>query len=161
MFERFTLIAGPCTLEDDGLNLEIGRALATISSDLGLPIIFKASYDKANRTSVSSFRGPGMDPGTAYEIGYMRAKGRPVFAYSNDPASYAGRVPDARPRDGSLVDGAGQSVEDFGLSENLMIACAAMDFSAGVFTPTETPDDPLRDLATFRRVIQALAGRKF
>ena len=63
MFETFTLIAGPCTLEEDDLNLEIGHALAEISSDLALPIVFKASYDKANRSSVQSFRGPGSKEG--------------------------------------------------------------------------------------------------
>jgi 2-dehydro-3-deoxyphosphooctonate aldolase (KDO 8-P synthase) len=63
MFERFTLIAGPCVLEDDELNLEIGRALAALSEDLNLPIIFKASYDKANRSKSDSPRGPGLEEG--------------------------------------------------------------------------------------------------
>ena len=63
MFERFTLIAGPCTLEEDALNLEVGRALAAISSGLGLPIIFKASFDKANRSKADSPRGPGLEEG--------------------------------------------------------------------------------------------------
>lgn len=57
MFERFTLIAGPCALEDDALNLEVGTALASLSRQLGLPIIFKASYDKANRSRIDSPRG--------------------------------------------------------------------------------------------------------
>ena len=65
MFERFTLIAGPCVLEDDGLNVEIGTALAAISSELKLPIVFQASYDKANRTSAGSYRGPGLSKGLA------------------------------------------------------------------------------------------------
>ena len=63
MFERFTLIAGPCVLEEDDLNLEIGKALATFSADLDLPIIFKASYDKANRSKADSPRGPGLEAG--------------------------------------------------------------------------------------------------
>ena len=45
MFETFTLIAGPCLLEDDGLNLRVGERLAELSSELGLPIVFKASFD--------------------------------------------------------------------------------------------------------------------
>lgn len=59
----FFLIAGPCVLEDDALNLAIGEALARLSDDLGLPIVFKASFDKANRSSPGSPRGPGVDDG--------------------------------------------------------------------------------------------------
>ena len=63
MFERFTLIAGPCVLEDDRLNLEVARALAGISRELRLPVIFKASFDKANRSRLHSPRGPGLKGG--------------------------------------------------------------------------------------------------
>jgi len=63
MFERFTLIAGPCTLEDDDLNLRIGSHLAELSLSLGLPMVFKGSFDKANRSKVGSARGPGLDEG--------------------------------------------------------------------------------------------------
>ena len=63
MFEAFTLIAGPCTLEDDALNLQIGGALARLSQDVGLPIVFKGSFDKANRSRIESARGPGLDAG--------------------------------------------------------------------------------------------------
>ena len=59
----FFLIAGPCVLEDDALNLAIGEALARLSDDLGLPVVFKASFDKANRSSDGSPRGPGVDEG--------------------------------------------------------------------------------------------------
>ena len=59
----FFLIAGPCVLEDDGLNLRIGEALARLSADLDLPVVFKASFDKANRSSPGSPRGPGVDEG--------------------------------------------------------------------------------------------------
>jgi 2-dehydro-3-deoxyphosphooctonate aldolase (KDO 8-P synthase) len=59
----FFLIAGPCVLEDDALNLAIGEALARLSDDLGLPIVFKASFDKANRSSDGSPRGPGVEEG--------------------------------------------------------------------------------------------------
>jgi 2-dehydro-3-deoxyphosphooctonate aldolase (KDO 8-P synthase) len=63
MFERFTLIAGPCVLEDDALNLTVARALKELSRELELPIVFKASYDKANRSKADSPRGPGLDTG--------------------------------------------------------------------------------------------------
>jgi 2-dehydro-3-deoxyphosphooctonate aldolase (KDO 8-P synthase) len=57
------LIAGPCVLEDEVTPLRIARELARMARDLGLPVVFKASYDKANRTSVASFRGPGLEKG--------------------------------------------------------------------------------------------------
>ncbi|MGB1841974.1 MAG: 3-deoxy-8-phosphooctulonate synthase, partial [Longimicrobiales bacterium] len=63
MFETFTLIAGPCTLEADDLNLEIAGALARLSAEHGLPVVFKGSFDKANRSRIESPRGPGLDAG--------------------------------------------------------------------------------------------------
>jgi 2-dehydro-3-deoxyphosphooctonate aldolase (KDO 8-P synthase) len=57
------LFAGPCAIESEGLCLRIAERLKILSDELGLPLVFKASFDKANRTSVSSFRGPGLDEG--------------------------------------------------------------------------------------------------
>lgn len=75
---------------------------------------------------ISPFRGAGMDPGTAWEIGYAVAKGLPVFAYTNDPRTYAQRVGPAKPGPRGPVDDEGLLVEDFGLKENLMIAQSAI-----------------------------------
>jgi 2-dehydro-3-deoxyphosphooctonate aldolase (KDO 8-P synthase) len=57
------LIAGPCVVEGRDKTLTIARILREISGELGVPLVFKASYDKANRTSGASFRGPGMEEG--------------------------------------------------------------------------------------------------
>ncbi len=57
------LIAGPCVMEPGGLTLRIATRLAEVCGKRGIPLIFKASFDKANRTSGSSFRGPGVDEG--------------------------------------------------------------------------------------------------
>ncbi|AJF06997.1 3-deoxy-8-phosphooctulonate synthase [Geoalkalibacter subterraneus] len=57
------LIAGPCVIEDEEATLRIASFLRKLGEDLGIGIIFKASFDKANRTSISSFRGPGMEEG--------------------------------------------------------------------------------------------------
>ena len=57
------LISGPCVLEDEATTLRIAEALKTLTDELGIGFIFKASYDKANRSSVGSYRGPGMDEG--------------------------------------------------------------------------------------------------
>jgi 2-dehydro-3-deoxyphosphooctonate aldolase (KDO 8-P synthase) len=59
----FVLIAGPCVIENEEITFETARALKEICGDLRIPLIFKSSFDKANRTSLSSFRGPGIDKG--------------------------------------------------------------------------------------------------
>ncbi len=58
-----TIIAGPCVIESAGLLDTVAREIVRINAKLGTDIIFKASFDKANRTSISSFRGPGIDKG--------------------------------------------------------------------------------------------------
>lgn len=61
--EPLVLIAGPCVLEDMERSLYIGRSVRDICQELGIPYIFKASFDKANRSSFFSYRGPGLDDG--------------------------------------------------------------------------------------------------
>lgn len=63
--QPFVLIAGPCVLEDQERVLKIGAKIKEITTRLGIPYIFKASYDKANRSSINSFRGPGLTEGLA------------------------------------------------------------------------------------------------
>jgi 2-dehydro-3-deoxyphosphooctonate aldolase (KDO 8-P synthase) len=59
------LIAGPCVIENESITMSIAEQLKSITSRLGIDLIFKASYDKANRTSINSFRGPGLKKGLA------------------------------------------------------------------------------------------------
>ena len=59
----FFLIAGPCVIESEGLVLDVAGRLKEITGRLGIPFIFKASFDKANRSSRASFRGPGIEAG--------------------------------------------------------------------------------------------------
>ncbi|MEY2617177.1 MAG: hypothetical protein RL522_179 [Pseudomonadota bacterium] len=59
----FFLIAGPCVVESEQLQMDVAGQLKEITAALGIPFIFKSSYDKANRSSGTSFRGPGMDKG--------------------------------------------------------------------------------------------------
>ena len=63
--EQLVLIAGPCVIESDELTREIAMQLARMAERVGAPLVFKASFDKANRTSIDSFRGPGLDAGLA------------------------------------------------------------------------------------------------
>lgn len=74
------LIAGPCVIEGRERTLHIGRAVAEIASRLGMPYIFKASFDKANRSSYNAFRGPGMTDGLKILADIKRELGVPVLS---------------------------------------------------------------------------------
>jgi 2-dehydro-3-deoxyphosphooctonate aldolase (KDO 8-P synthase) len=73
------LIAGPCVVESLQLQIDVAGQLKAICAELGMPFIFKSSYDKANRTSGESFRGPGMAEGLAVLAEVKRQLGVPVL----------------------------------------------------------------------------------
>ncbi|NLX17658.1 MAG: 3-deoxy-8-phosphooctulonate synthase [Desulfobulbus sp.] len=84
--EPFLLIAGPCVLENGDLAWEIAREMKAVAGRLGISYIFKASFDKANRTSLSSFRGPGAEKGLRI-LGRLREEvGVPVVSDIHEPA---------------------------------------------------------------------------
>ena len=72
------VMAGPCVIESESICLEVARRMKEICSELGLPYVFKASFDKANRTSLSSFRGPGLEEGLRILKTVKDAVGVPV-----------------------------------------------------------------------------------
>ena len=90
-------IAGPCVVESAEHVLRMARLLAAIARELGFPLVFKASFDKANRSSLSSFRGPGLAEGLAALAEVKRATGLPVLTDVHEPeqAEAAARVVDA------------------------------------------------------------------
>jgi 2-dehydro-3-deoxyphosphooctonate aldolase (KDO 8-P synthase) len=75
----FFLIAGPCVVESEQLQLDVAGQLKEITSQLGIPFIFKSSYDKANRSSGTTFRGPGMERGLEILAKVKRDIGVPVL----------------------------------------------------------------------------------
>ena len=75
----FFLIAGPCVVESEQLQMDVAGQLKEISASLGIPFIFKSSYDKANRSSGTSFRGPGMDKGLEILAKVKKQLGVPVL----------------------------------------------------------------------------------
>ena len=83
---RLFLIAGPCVIESEYHARKMADAIQRIAADLGVPYIFKASYDKANRTSVKSFRGPGLLEGTRILGRIARETGLPVLTDVHEPA---------------------------------------------------------------------------
>ena len=74
----FFLMAGPCVIESEEMVMEIAKEMKAICDELGIHYIFKASYDKANRTSVSSFRGPGLEKGLEILARVRETVGVPV-----------------------------------------------------------------------------------
>jgi 2-dehydro-3-deoxyphosphooctonate aldolase (KDO 8-P synthase) len=79
------IIAGPCVIESERLTLEIAEKLARMAGDLDLGVVFKASYDKANRTSLESFRGPGKEEGLRILQRVREETGLPVVSDIHGP----------------------------------------------------------------------------
>lgn len=76
----FVLIAGPCVIESKAVVFQIAESLVKLTKRLKVPFVFKASYDKANRTSVDSFRGPGLDKGLKILSEVKKEFGVPVLS---------------------------------------------------------------------------------
>jgi 2-dehydro-3-deoxyphosphooctonate aldolase (KDO 8-P synthase) len=77
--QNLFLIAGPCVIESEGHALKMAEAISTIARKLQVPYVFKASYDKANRTSLQSFRGPGLEEGLRILRKIKKETGLPVL----------------------------------------------------------------------------------
>ena len=90
------LIAGPCVIESEAHALGLARQLRDIAGRTGVPLIFKASYDKANRTSAASYRGPGLEAGLTVLDRIRQEVGLPVLTDIHEPshAAAAARVAD-------------------------------------------------------------------
>jgi 2-dehydro-3-deoxyphosphooctonate aldolase (KDO 8-P synthase) len=87
--QRFFLIAGPCVIESEQSAVDIAGTLKEITTSLGIPFIYKSSFDKANRTSGSSFRGLGMEKGLAILAKVRKEVGVPVLTDVHDISEIA------------------------------------------------------------------------
>jgi 2-dehydro-3-deoxyphosphooctonate aldolase (KDO 8-P synthase) len=87
--KRFFLIAGPCVIESEQSALDIAGTLKEITGSLGIPFVYKSSFDKANRTSGSSFRGLGMEKGLAILAKVRKEIGVPVLTDVHDISEIA------------------------------------------------------------------------
>ena len=85
----FFLFAGPCVLEGDDLNLTVAAGVGAAGRELGIPVVFKASFDKANRSRLSSARGPGMSRGLAQLARVRDETGLPILTDIHEPAQAA------------------------------------------------------------------------
>jgi 2-dehydro-3-deoxyphosphooctonate aldolase (KDO 8-P synthase) len=113
--DGFFLIAGPCVLEDDALNLRVGEALAELSVRSGVPIVYKASFDKANRSRAGAARGPGMEDGLRRLARVGAATGLPLLTDVHEPQQTAAagevcdvlQIPAFLSRQTDLIEAAG------------------------------------------------------
>jgi 2-dehydro-3-deoxyphosphooctonate aldolase (KDO 8-P synthase) len=94
--QRPFLIAGPCVIESEQLAMETAGQIAEIAKSLGIPYVFKSSFDKANRTSIKSYRGPGVVEGLAVLASVKKHIGVPVLTdvHTEEQATEAGKVVD-------------------------------------------------------------------
>lgn len=83
--QPLAFIAGPCVLESLELALEIAGALAEMAKEYAIPLIFKSSFDKANRSSLASFRGPGLETGLSWLAEVKKTAGLPVLTDVHEP----------------------------------------------------------------------------
>lgn len=83
--EKLLVVAGPCVIEDESLTLRIAERLLAISRELPLQLVFKASFDKANRTSLRSYRGPGLKTGLQILQRVSERTGLPVTTDIHEP----------------------------------------------------------------------------
>ena len=93
---RLFLIAGPCVIESEQLQMDVAGQLKEITASLGIPFIFKSSFDKANRSSGTTFRGPGRDKGLEILARIKRELGVPVLTdvHTEDDIREAAKVVD-------------------------------------------------------------------
>lgn len=116
--------------------------------------------------NMTPFRSPSMDVGTAFELGFARALGKPVFGYTNDERGFRDRASEHVERidkrdDGRLEDSYGMEIEDFDLTDNLMIDGAIYASSkTWVVVPRETKKDYYSDLSGFETCLM-FAGNLF
>ena len=91
--DKLFLIAGPCQLEDDALNLRVAEALARLAEHVPGGVIFKASFDKANRSNVDGVRGPGLEAGLAALDRVRAATGLPILTDVHEASQCAVAAP--------------------------------------------------------------------
>ena len=94
--QRPFLIAGPCVIESEQLAMETAGRIAEIAKSLEMPYVFKSSFDKANRTSIKSFRGPGLEKGLDVLAKVKKQVGVPILTdvHTEEQATEAGQVVD-------------------------------------------------------------------
>lgn len=162
--------------------MEVGRAKVALAREVGFEGLFPLDQqldlghlpklEQARRISLANealmrsadclianltpFRGVSMDSGTAFEVGFMRALGRPVLGYTNVPGDYRSRAEAFRTRGVPFgdCDADGIEIEDFGMAENLMIAIAILENGGSVVEGRAPAGSEMADLTAFRESLE-------
>jgi len=142
--EKLAIIAGPCLVEDYDATAAIARDLAEICADLGVPYVFKASYDKANRTSVDSERGPGWQRGLEVLARVRDEVDVPVLSDVHEvlqvPLAMQAldvlQVPAFLSRQTDLLVAVGETGKPVNIKKGQFLAPEDMQFSIGKVTST-------------------------
>lgn len=170
------VIAGPCVLEDDALNLRVAEALGTVAARLGVPVVYKASFDKANRSRADAPRGPGLERGLSALAVVRQETGLPILTDVHEPTQVAAvaavadvlQIPAFLCRQTDLVSAAGASGKGVNIKKGQWMAPEEM---AGAVTKAREAGardvwvtergtafgygDLLVDMRSFRRLRQA------
>ena len=147
--KQLVLIAGPCAIEDESLTLRIAEGLKEITLDLGCELIFKASYDKANRTSVTSFRGLGVERGLRVLERVNKEFELPIISDVHDVSQVAAaaevldilQIPAFLSRQTDLLVAAGNSGKPINLKKGQFLA--PWDIEHGVNKITSTGNEKI------------------
>jgi len=176
LLDGFTLIAGPCVLERHALNVEVGAGVADAAREAGIPAVFKASFDKANRSRLRSHRGPGLQRGLELLAAVREETGLPVLTDIHEPgqAGHVAQVADVLQipaflcRQTSLLQAAGEAAAVVNIKKGQWMSPAAMAGAVekvragGAATVTVTErgtafgyGDLVVDMRNFSRIRQA------
>jgi 2-dehydro-3-deoxyphosphooctonate aldolase (KDO 8-P synthase) len=163
------LIAGPCVIESEDHSLRLAEHIASVARRLGLPCVFKASYDKANRSSVHSFRGPGLEAGLRILSRVRESVGVPVLSDVHDAqqAAAAGpvldvlQVPAFLCRQTDLLVACGQHGRCVNIKKGQFLAPEKMQLAVEKVRETGNPNVLLTDRGTFfgyERLVNDMTG---
>jgi 2-dehydro-3-deoxyphosphooctonate aldolase (KDO 8-P synthase) len=167
--QPLVLIAGPCVIESADHTLMLAERILAIARQLELPYVFKASYDKANRSSISSFRGPGLEEGLRI-LGRVREKvGVPVLSDVHEPAQAgpAGEVLDCLQvpaflcRQTDLLLACGRAGKCVNIKKGQFLAPEKVQLVAEKVRSTGNPNVLVTDRGTFfgyERLVNDLTG---
>lgn len=151
------LIAGPCVVESDDLNLRVGEALADLGRRQGLAVIYKASYDKANRSRLAAARGPGLDAGLRALDVVRAATGLPVLTDVHETGQVAAaaqvadvlQVPAFLSRQTDLLVAAGRTGRPVNVKKGQWLAPEAMQGAVEKVRTAGAPAVAVTERGTF------------
>jgi 2-dehydro-3-deoxyphosphooctonate aldolase (KDO 8-P synthase) len=163
------LIAGPCVIESRDHALKMAEQIAAVTHKLGMPYVFKASYDKANRSSIDSFRGPGLEEGLRILHQVRERVGVPVLSDIHEPrqAAPAGEVLDCLQvpaflcRQTDLLLACGKTGKCVNIKKGQFLAAEKMRLAVDKVRSTGNPNVLATDRGTFfgyERLVNDMTG---